>query len=311
MTELMKAVTQTILGGPEVLHLSEVPRPTAGIGEILVRVSAAGVNPADAMSRQSGAFGDVPPFTLGWDVSGVVAAVGPGVTIWRPGDEVVGMLPFPHRAGAYAECVVGPARAFVPKPAVLTHVEAAALPLAGLTAWQALVETAGLSTGQRVLVTGAAGGVGHLAVQIARARGAHVIAVASAAHEAYLRGLGVEEVVDHHTVAFETAVRGVDVALDVIGGDYPQRAVATLVSGGTLISTLPPSLGAAAGLASAAGVRLAGIFVESDRRGMAALTDLVVAGKLRPTVAATYPLDQAAAAHATPHGPGKVVLTVA
>ena len=175
----MRVVTQDRLGGPEVLHAGDAERPNPSVGEILVEVHAAGGNPVDAMQRQTGTFGAPPPFTLGWDVSGVVAAIGPGVTLYAPGDEVFGMLPFPRGAGAYAEFVVAPTRAFVRKPESLSHVEAAALPLAGLTAWQALVDTANVTAGTRVLLTGASGGVGHLALQIARSRGAHIVAVAS------------------------------------------------------------------------------------------------------------------------------------
>lgn len=307
---MMHAVTQDSLGGPEVLYLGEIERPTPGIGEILIRVHAAGVNPADMMYRKSGAFGGAPPFTLGWDVSGVVAELGPGVTIWKPGDEIFGLLPFPRGAGAYAEYVVGPARAFVRKPAELTHAEAASLPLAGLTAWQGLVDTADVADGTQVLITGAAGGVGHLAVQIAHARGAYVIAVASAGHERYLRGLGADEVIDYRSVDFTTVVRDVDVVFDAVGGDYPERAVAAVVRGGIIVTTIPQVLVSAGPAATRAGVRLAGLFVEADRVGLAALSDLVTSGLLRPTLAATYPLADAATAHAAKIGPGKVVLTV-
>jgi len=307
---MMRAVTQESLGGPEALHLGDVERPTPGIGEILVRVRAAGVNPADAMHRRSGAFGTPPPFTLGWDVSGVVAATGPGVTIWHPGQEVFGLLPFPRGAGAYAEYVVGPARAFVPKPPELTHVEAASIPLAGLTAWQALVETAGVSAGTRLVITGAAGGVGHFAVQIAHARGAHVIAVTSARHHDFVRGLGADEVIDYRTADFAALVRDVDVVFDTVGADYPERSVPVVSRGGIIVATLPQALVAAGPAAERAGVRLAGLFVESDRVGMRALSELIAAGALRPTIAATYPFGDAAVAHAGSHGAGKVVLTI-
>ena len=165
----MRAVSQDELGGPEVLHVVEIDRPTPGIGQILVRVHAAGVNPVDGVNRQSGVLVGATPFVLGWDVSGTVEAVGFGVTLYRPGDEVFGLLPFPLGHGAYADYVVAPTRVFVPKPANLDHVQAAALPLAGLTAYQALVDTAGIGEGTRVLITAPAGGVGHLAVQIAKA----------------------------------------------------------------------------------------------------------------------------------------------
>src|SRR5262245_17007616 len=156
----IRAVSQDELGGPEVLKLVTVPTPEPGISEILVRVHAAGVNPIDGAQRQTGAFVGQPPFVLGWDVSGAVEAVGAGVTLYKPGDEVFGLLPFPQGHGAYAEYAVGPTRAFVPKPGRLDHVHAAAIPMVGLTAWQALVDTARVGEGRRVLIDAAAGGIG-------------------------------------------------------------------------------------------------------------------------------------------------------
>ena len=180
MNGTMKAVSQDELGGPEVLKLVSLPTPEPGVSEILIRVHAAGVNPIDGANRQTGAFVGQPPFVLGWDVSGTVVAVGPGVTLYKPGDDVFGLLPFPQGHGAYAEYAVGPTRVFVRKPDQLDHVQTAAIPMVGLTAWQALVDTARVGEGSRVLINGAAGGIGHLAVQIAKARGAHVTALASA-----------------------------------------------------------------------------------------------------------------------------------
>lgn len=308
MSDSMRAVVQDELGGAEVLHLADVPRPSPSVGEVLVRVLAAGVNPVDAMNRQVGAFAGTPPFTLGFDVSGVVESVGLGVTLYQPGDEVFGLLPFPHGAGAYAEYVVAPTRALVPKPAALTHVEAAALPLAGLTAWQALVDTARLTAGQRVLVIGAAGGVGHLAVQVAHALGAHVTALAKAADASYLAGLGADLVVDRETHDVIDVVHDVDVVLDLVGGEVLNRAIGCLRPGGTAVTVQPQALAGGAAIAAAAGVRLAGLLVEADRVGLRGLVSLVEAGRLRPTIAATHPLAEAGAAQSQPHAPGKVVL---
>jgi NADPH:quinone reductase-like Zn-dependent oxidoreductase len=222
------------------------------------------------------------------------------------------MLPYPHGHGAHAEYVVGPARAFARKPPALTHVEAGALPLAALTAWQALVDTAGLRSGQRVLIHAAAGGVGHLAVQIAKAVGAYVIGTASAAKHDFVRGLGADEVVDYRTTDFAAAVSGVDVVLDTLGGETAVRSLATLRPGGTLVCILggPPNL---AEQAAAAGVRHATMLVEADHAGMVAIADLVEAGKLRPAIAGTFPLAEAAKAHAlgeTGRTAGKLVLVV-
>lgn len=301
-------VTDT--GETGVLEERWIERPTPGIGEVRVRVAAAGVNPVDVGVRRGSPLGRPVPFVPGWDVSGVVDAVGPGVTIHRPGDPVFGMLPFPRGMGAYAEYAVAPARALVRKPERLTHVQAAALPLAGLTAWQSLVDTAGVGADSRVAITAAAGGVGHLAVQIAVARGAEVVAVASAHHAEYLRALGVSRLIDARSADFATELRDLDAVLDCVGGDYPLRAIPTLSPGGTLVTLAPQSVAAASAAAAERGVRAVGLFVESDGEGMRRLAALSDSGELVPTIAAERPLADAAAAQLAPHGSGKVVLTV-
>ncbi|MGW2013390.1 NADP-dependent oxidoreductase [Streptomyces sp. NPDC001927] len=306
----MRAITATAWGGPEVLAEARVARPEPGPTEILVRVHAAGVNPADWKIRASGGFGPwgEPPI-LGWDVSGVVEAVGFGVTLYAPGDEVFGMPQFPQQGGGYAEYVAAPARHFARKPAGLSHVEAAALPLAGLTAWQALVETARLRAGQRVLVHAAAGGVGHLAVQIAKARGAYVIGTASGAKHDFLRSLGVDEPIDYTTTDFAQAVRDVDIVLDCYGGDYGTRSLPVLRDGGSLV-TLPSPDDVPA---SVRGIRTGFTLVEPDYAGLLALAALVEAGQLRPEVDTVLPLAEAAKAHALGESGrtrGKLVLTV-
>jgi NADPH:quinone reductase-like Zn-dependent oxidoreductase len=263
------------------------------------------------MNRQSGVFVGKPPFVLGWDVSGTVEAVGPGVTLYQPGDEVFGLLPFPQGHGAYAEYVVGPTRVFVSKPANIDHVQAAALPLAGLTAWQALVDTARIGKGSRVLLTGPAGGVGHLGVQIAKAHGAYVIGLAEAGTANYVKSLGADEVIDYTTTDFRQVVADLDVVFDVIGHDYPAKALQVLKPGGSLVSTLPQTLPPLAAAAASRRIRLAGLFVEADRLGMTGLADLVTRGALTPTVAATFPLQAAGEAQSARPGTGKTVLTVA
>jgi len=306
----MRSVSQNELGGPEVLHIVEIDPPAPGIGQVLVRVHAAGVNPIDAMNRQSGVLVGAVPFVLGWDVSGTVEAVGIGVTLYQPGDEVFGLLPFPQGHRAYAEYVVAPTRVFVPKPANLDHIQAAALPLAGLTAYQALVDTAGIGEGTRVLITAAAGGVGHLAVQIAKAYGAHVIGLASPGSVEIVTGLGADEVIDYTTTDFTTVLSDVDVVFELIGHDYPGKALQVLKPGGTLVSTQPQSLTAVADDAVARDIRTAELLVEADRLGMTVLAELVAAGKLVPTVAATFPLAEAGQAQSYRVRTGKVVLTL-
>ncbi len=308
----MRAISQDVLGGPEVLRLVEVDRPEPGLSEILVRVHAAGLNPADWKHRARSIFLGPPPFVLGWDVSGVVEATGFGVTVFKPGDEVFGMLPFPRGAGSHAEYVTGPARAFAAKPGNVSHVQAAALPLAALTAWQALADTAGLSAGQRVLIHAAAGGVGHLAVQIAKARGAYVIGTAGAANHGLARSLGADELVDYHAADFAGVVTDTDVVLDTVSGDYPARSLRTMRPGGVLIC-LRPFPAELATEAARRGVRAEALLVEADRGGMTAIADLVTQGRLRPVIAGTFPLADAAKAHELGDGghvAGKLVLTM-
>src|SRR5215472_13879411 len=312
MTTTMRAIRQEVLGGPEVLKEVEIERPEPGVSQLLVRVHAAGLNPTDWGDRAFPVFLGPPPFTLGWDVSGVVEATGFGVTLFKPGDEVFGMLPYPHGVGSHAEYVTGPARAFANKPENIDHVQAGALPLAGLTAWQALNDTAHLRAGQRVLIHGAAGGVGHLAVQIAKARGAYVIGTASARNHDLVRGLGADEVIDYHATDFAAAVSDVDVVLESVSGDYPARSLRTLRPGGVLVSILPFPAEVAAE-AARLGIRAELMLVEADHEGMTAIARLVTEGKLRPVIAGTFPLADAAKAHEigeTRHVAGKLVLTV-
>jgi NADPH:quinone reductase-like Zn-dependent oxidoreductase len=307
----MRAIRQLRLGGPDVLELADVPCPEPGPTEVLVRVAAAGVNPVDCKVRAYGGFLGEPPFTVGWDVAGVVEELGRGVTRFAPGDRVFGMPRFPREAAAYAEYTTSPSRQLARIPDGLGAVEAAALPLAGLTAWQALVETAAVGDGTRVLILAAAGGVGHLAVQIAKARGAYVIGTARAEKHAFLASLGADEAVDYTTGHVEARVRDVDVVLDLLGGDAATGALATLRNGGILVTVT----GAAEQLQElAAGrVRVSGLLVEPDRLGMEALGALVADGALRPHVAATFPLAEAGRAHQaseTGRTQGKLVLTV-
>jgi NADPH:quinone reductase-like Zn-dependent oxidoreductase len=297
----VRAIQLARFGGPEVLEPVDLPTPEPIPTEVRVRVQAAGVSPVDWKTRQGGARAralyDL-PFVLGWDVAGVVDAVGGGVTRFAVGDEVFGMPWFPRLASAYAEYVTAPSRQFARIPHALDTVQAGGLPLAGLTAWQALVDTARLERGDRVLIHAAAGGVGHLAVQIAKARGAHIVATARAGKHDFLRGLGVERVIDYTDVAFEAEAGEVDVVLDLIGTeDYGMRSLRTLREGGLLIQV--PS-GAPESVKQAArdqGKRMTGILVEPDGHALEQLAALADAGELRVEVAETLPLEQAARAH--------------
>ncbi|MET8969531.1 NADP-dependent oxidoreductase [Streptomyces hydrogenans] len=309
----MRAISQDTHGAPEVLEQVLLPRPAPGPGQILVAVRAAGVNPTDWKHRAAGLFLGRLPLVLGWDVSGVVEAVGFGVTLFKPGDEVFGMLPYPHGVGSHAEYVTGPARAFAAKPAGIDHVQAGALPLAALTAYQAIVDTAAVGPGQRVLIHAAAGGVGHLAVQIAKARGAYVIGTASAAKHEFVRSLGADEVIDYRTTDFRDAVQDIDMVLDPLSGDTRARSLDVLRPGGVLVSILPGTDPDEAAKAAARGVRVESLLVEADHAGMNAVADLAASGALRAHVEAVFPLAEAAKAHAlgeTNRTTGKIVLTV-
>ncbi|MEU9227485.1 NADP-dependent oxidoreductase [Streptomyces massasporeus] len=307
----MRAISQDVLGGPEVLKEVQIERPVPKPNEVLVRVRAAGVNPTDWKHRATGGFLGQPPFVLGWDVSGVVEAVGIGVVAFAPGDEVFGMLPYPYGHGSHAEYVIAPVRALTRKPAGVDHTQAGALPLVSLTAWQALTEHADLRPGQRVLIHAAAGGVGHVAVQIAKARGAYVIGTASAGKHDFLRGIGVDETIDYRETDVTEAVKDVDVVLDTIGGDNSLHSLRVLRPGGVLVSILPGGSDDLYEEAERLGVRALRMLVDADRGGMEAIADLIETGRLRATIAGTFPLAEAAEAHTlgdTGRTTGKLVL---
>ncbi|MGW3999781.1 NADP-dependent oxidoreductase [Amycolatopsis sp. NPDC004772] len=307
----MRIVTQQALGGPEVLRVTEAPRPEPGPTEVLVRVKAAGINPVDWKVRRGGGFLGEPPFTVGWDVAGVVEQAGFGATGVEEGDEVLGMPWFPRPANAYAEYVTAPSRHFVRKPAGLSFAEAAALPLAGLTAWQGLVDIAGVHKGQRVFVDAAAGGVGHLAVQIAKARGAHVIGTASAQKHGFLRELGVDEPIDYHDP--DATASDVDVYFGLVGEESDLRWLPAVKEGGLLIGVPSGVADRVAQQAAENNVRTKRILVEPDRGGLAGLVELIEAGQLKVRVERTFPLEDVAEAHELGESgrvSGKLVLTV-
>jgi len=306
----MKAIRLHSHGGPEVLGLEEAPRPQAGAGEALIRVHAAGVNPLDWKARA----GQVKtwlqhrlPLIPGWDVSGVGEAVASCVTAFKVGYAVYGMLDF-ERDGAYAEYATARTLTLALKPNSIDHTQAAAVPLASLTAWQSLFEVGGLQSGQTVLIHGAAGGVGHFAVQFAKWKEAKVIVTASAGNEKFLRELGADEVIDYHNTKFEKAVHDVDMVLDTIGGDTQQRSWQVLKRGGILVATLSISSPEAA---RDHGVRGEGVMVHPDAAQLNQIGALINAGKLKPSVATILPLAEAARAHElsqTGHARGKIVL---
>ncbi|GAA3222485.1 NADP-dependent oxidoreductase [Actinocorallia longicatena] len=307
----MRIVTQRQYGDPSVLTVTEVERPRPGFGQVLVKVGAAGVNQVDLFVR-AGAFPLLtPPFTLGWDVAGTVEEVGPGITQFAPGDAVFGLSAYPAAGDAYAEYVLADPNDLARIPDGLSTLRAGALPLAALTAWQALAGVADLRPGQRVLVHRAAGGVGHLAVQIAKTRGAHVIGTASSAKHAFLKELGADELIDHTTADYGD-LTGVDVVLDLLGGVHGEKSARVLRPGGLLVAAVGGNPGFDDSRAAALGVRFAVVSVRPSAHDLARVAALVAEGRLTVHIEAEFPLAEAAKAHellASGRVTGKVVLS--
>jgi len=310
--DTMKAVRIHTYGGPEVLVYEDVARPRAAAGEVLLRVYAAGVNPADWKTRSGPARpGAMLPMILGWDVSGTVEALAPDVTEFHEGDAVYGMIRFPQSGATYAEYVAAPVAHLAHKPATIDHIHAAAVPLAGLTAWQALFEKAHLTAGQTVLILGAAGGVGHLAVQLAKSQGAYVLGTASTHNIEFLHRIGVDQAIDYTTTALESAVHNVDVVFDTVGGETREHSVRVIKPGGTLVSIL---LGRSSLEQAVAGVNVQGMLVQPNAVQLAQIAQLIDAGKVHITVDTVLPLANARKAHElseTHRTRGKIVLRVA
>lgn len=311
--ETMKAVRIHEYGGPEVLKYEEAPRPNAGPGEVLVRIRAAGVNPVDWKVREGQrreVFAYRMPFVPGWDVSGVVETTGPNVSFLAKGDEVYGH-PSVVRNGAYAEFAVVPEAELAIKPRSVDHVHAASVPIAALTAWQGLFDVGGLRTDQKVLIHGAAGGVGSFAVQLARWKGAFITATASSRNQEFLRNLGADLTIDYEKTRFDRLVCDIDVVFDTVGGDTLKRSWKVLKKGGILVSTVEePS----AEEAAARGVRAAVVATQANPAQLAEIAKLVDAGMVRPIVEAVFPLNEARHAQElsqSGHARGKIVLKVA
>lgn len=308
----MKAVCIYAYGDSSVLKYQDAPRPHPGAGEVLVRVHAAGINPVDWKIRE-GHLKDMLhhtlPLVLGWDVSGVVEALGSDVKRLKVGDEVFSR-PDITRDGAYAEFIVIKESEVTLKPKSIGHIQAAALSLAGLTAWQTLFDAGALSAGQRVLIHAGAGGVGHLAVQLAKWKGAHVITTASARNHTFLRKLGADQIMDYDAVRFEEAMEPVDVVLDTLGGEIQERSWKVIKPGGILISVVsPPSAEAA----KAHGVRQSFVFIEPNITQLAEIAKLVESEQLKVTVDTILTLPDAARAQELSqrgHTRGKIVLRV-
>lgn len=298
----MQAVRIHGYGGIDQIRYEQAPRPQPAAGELLVRVRATSVNPFDTALRAGYLAGWYPlsfPFTLGLDIAGVVEALGEGVTSFAVGDAVYARAD-PGRCGANAEYVaLGEADAAA-MPGALSFVEAASIPQSAVSAWRALVDGAGLAAGQRVLIHAAAGGVGSMAVQLAKARGAYVIGTASQARLGLLRELGADEAIDYTVARFEDLVRDVDVVLDNVGGETLARSWATLKPGGILLSLVQAPAEADA---AAHGVRQQFVMAHGPaREPLAAVAELVAQGRVQPVIDSVLPLAQAAQAHALVEG---------
>jgi NADPH:quinone reductase-like Zn-dependent oxidoreductase len=308
----VKAIQIHNYGGPEVLKYEDAPRPQPGAGEVLIRVHATSVNPIDWKVRAGYMKDFIPhsfPLIPGWDVSGVIEKIGSKTSRFKKGDEVYS-LPDHTRNGAYAEYIVVRESEVALKPKALHHVRAAAVPLAALTAWQALFDTAQLQPRQCVLIHGAAGGVGHFAVQLAKWKGAYVIGTASAKNHEMLCELGVDELIDYTTQRFEDVARNIDVVLDTIGGETQERSWQVLKKGGILVSLVqPPS----EKKAKEHGVRGIMLGARANGQELAEIAKIIDAGKLAPVIDRILPLSEARRAHElsqSNHTRGKIVLRV-
>ena len=313
----MKAIIFDEFGGPEVLKSATLPDPEPGPGEVLINIHAAGVNPADAKIRKGLFLKRLPhqfPIIPGWDAAGTIERVGAGVTLHQAGDEVYAYCRKPIvQFGAFAERIVVPDSSVAMKPASMTFEQASSVPLAGLTAWQSLMDAAQLQSGQTVLIHAGAGGVGGFAIQIAKKAGAHVIATASTKKHAYVQSLGADEIIDYTQTDFRDAVRerhpqGLDVVFDTVGGDVQVKSADVVKKGGTLVSILAYQDEDAL---KQLGIQTRYVFVTPNRDQLATLARMADEGSLKTHVSVVFPLESAAEAHRqieTQRTVGKLVL---
>ena len=308
----MNAIRIHRYGGPEVLQYEDAPRPQAKKGEVLIRVHAVGVNPLDWKVRSGSLNGFIQhklPFIAGWDMSGVVEEVGLGAWQFKKGDEVFGMTD-PMRDGAYADYIAVREGALAIKPKSLHHVRAAATPVSALAAWRSLFDVGHLQSGQRILIHGGSGGVGHFAVQFAKWKGAYVLATASTKNQESLRKLGADETIDYTSQKFEDVARNIDIVLDTVGGETQERSWLALKKGGVLISLVESPSGEKA---NQFGVRGTMCSVQPDGVQLSKIAKLVDSAKLKPTIDRILPLSEARRAHELSqngHVRGKIVLRV-
>ena len=308
----MKAIRIHEFGGPDVLKYEDAPQPVPAADEVLIKVHASGVNPVDSKIRAGHAQGKFPisfPLIPGWDVSGEIEEVGNAVLNFRKGDEVYSR-PDPTRNGTYAEYVVVKADQVNQKPKSINHDKAAAVALAGLTAWQGLFTHGDLQDGQKVLIHGASGGVGTYAVQFAKWKGAHVIGTASTDNIDFLYELGADDVIDYKNEKFEEEVKDVDLVFDLIGGDTQKKSLQVIKNGGRLITTVKPENQEEAKLKN---IHIEGFMAQSLPGDLQQIADLIDSGKVKPVISEIIPIENAAEAHEKiekGHTRGKIVLRV-
>lgn len=305
--ETMRAVRIHSYGGPEVLVLEETPRPEPKAGEVLVHLKAAGVNPADWKFRAGYFHQFMPlqfPWILGVEGAGIIQAVGAEVKHLKVGHQVYGTF-----TNSYAEFAVAPVNQVFTKPENLSFEQAAAVPMGALTAWQAVIEEAEVKAGQTVLIQGGAGGVGVYAVQLAKWKGARVIATASSNNTEFVRSLGADQVIDYQTTNFEDVVKSVDAVIDTVGGDLIARSLTVIRNGGkfvTVAGRVDPEVGAEREILVTAARR-------ADPDKLKEITTLLEAGKLKPYVGTTFALSEVRQAHElsqTGHGRGRIILNL-
>jgi len=309
----MKAIRAHEFGSPDVLVMDDIPIPEPGNDEILIKVFASSVNPVDWKIIKGVRKDKYPvhlPLIPGWDVSGVVEKTGADVRDFKQGDEVYGR-PDPTRDGAFAEYIVVKANQISAKPKSIDHLHAAAVPLAGLTAWQGLFQFGKLQSGQKVLIHAASGGVGSFAVQFAKWKGAYVIGTTSKENMSFVKELGADEVIDYKNERFEDQVTNVDLVFDTIGGETQERSIDVIKPGGRLITTLKPEFG---DKAKEKNVDLEGFSAQSYPKDLKQIAALIDEGMVKPAVTRIMPFEQAREAeklNAEGHTRGKIVIQVA
>lgn len=311
----MKAITLANFGGIEQLKINDIPTPQIKEGEVLVQVKAISINPVDVKTRAgsgvAGLLKDIQPIILGWDITGIISAS--ASPLFKEGDEVFGMVNFPGHGSAYAEYVAAPATHLALKPKNISFEDAVAATLAALTAWQAFHLHAQLKKGDKVLIHAASGGVGHFAVQLAKAAGAYVIGTSSAANKDFVLSMGADEHIDYRAVRFEEVLHDIDFVLDTYGEDYVTRSLPVLKNGGTIVSILGKVNNDILPLAATKNVTALNILVDSNLAGLQQLAELLKSGALKPHVSGVFPFEDMGKAHLQLESHrtiGKLVITV-